>query len=101
MKLPGAWFSGAVSSFAVTAAFLVVGSLGGCGTKDSLILVTVSAEDTSYASGLRTLVVTCGKTSETFHLPSAITTTPVTVGLYVPSSTTGTQTVKAEAVGTA
>jgi WD40 repeat protein len=35
------------------------------------------------------------------HLPSAISTTPVTVGLYVPSSTTGTQTVKAQAVGTA
>ena len=34
-------------------------------------------------------------------LPSAISTTPVTVGLYVPSSTTGTQTVQAQAVGSA
>src|SRR5947208_15699566 len=91
----------AATGIAVGAALLAFASLAGCGSKDSLILVTVSAEDTSYATGLSTLVVTCGNTSEVFKLPSVITTTPVTVGLYVPSSTTGTQTVKAQAVGTA
>ena len=88
------------SGIAVTTALLAFASVGGCGSKDSLILVTVSAADTSYATGLRTLVVSCGNTSQTFHLPSAISTTPVEVGLYVPSSTTGTPTVTAEAVGT-
>ena len=81
-------------------ALLAVASSGGCGSKDSLILVTVSAADNTYAPGLRTLVVTCGNTTQIFHLPSAISTTPITVGLYVPSSTTGTQTVTAQAVGT-
>ena len=85
---------------AVATALLTLASLSGCQTKDSLILVTVSAEDTSYATGLRTLVVSCANTTQVFHLSSAISTTRVTVGLYVPSSTTGTQTVKAQAVGT-
>jgi WD40 repeat protein len=101
MKLPGRWFHGAASGVAVAAALWVLASLGGCQSKDSLILVTVSAADDSYATGLRSLVVTCGNTTQVFHLPSAISTTEVTVGLYVPSSTTGSQTVKAQAVGTA
>lgn len=101
MNLPlWRWLRGA-SGIAVTAALLAVASLGGCGSKDSLILVTVSAADDSYATGLHSLVVSCGKTTQVFHLPSAISTTPVTVGLYVPSGTTGTQTVTAQAVGTA
>jgi WD40 repeat protein len=101
MKLPSWRCLRQISRMAVATVLLAVATSGGCGSKDSLILVTVSAEDTSYAPGLRTLVVTCGNTTESFHLPSVISTTPVTVGLYVPSSTTGTQTVKAEAVGTA
>jgi hypothetical protein len=101
MNLRRHWSLRGASSIAVTAAFLAIASLGGCGSKDSLILVTVSAEDNSYAPGLHSLVVTCGSTTEVFKLPSAISTTAVTVGLYVPSSTTGSQVVKAQAVGTA
>jgi WD40 repeat protein len=101
MKVSRCWFHAAASGVAIATALLAFVSLAGCGSKDSLIVVTVSAEDTSYATGLRTLVVTCGNTSQTFHLPSAISTTPVEVGLYVPSSTTGTQIVKAQAVGNA
>ena len=101
MTVAGRRFRGAASGLAAAAALSAFASLSGCGSKDSLILVTVSAEDNSYATGLRTLVVTCGSTTQVFHLPSAISTTPVAVGLYVPSSTTGMQTVKAEAVGTA
>jgi WD40 repeat protein len=89
---------GAASGVAVATALLAFASLGGCGSKDSLIVVTVSAADYSVP-GLRTLVVKCGSTTETFHLPQVITTTNVTVGLYVPSSTTGRQTVTASAVG--
>jgi WD40 repeat protein len=101
MNLPGwRWLLGA-PGIALAAAVLAVASMGGCGSKDSLIVVTVSAADTGYATGLRTLVVSCGNTSEVFDLPSVISTTPVTVGLYVPSSTTGSQTVKAQAVGSA
>ena len=85
---------------AVAAVLLALASLVGCQSKDSLIVVAVSAADGSYATGLRTLVVSCGSTSQVFHLPSAISTTPVSVGLYVPSSTTGIQTVSAQAVGT-
>jgi WD40 repeat protein len=101
MRVPRRWSRGAASGVAVAATLVAFASLGGCQTKDSLILVTVSAEDDSFATGLRSLVVTCANTTQVFHLPSAISTTSVTVGLYVPSSTTGTQTVKAQAVGTA
>lgn len=101
MKIAGRRFRGSASGLAVVAALSALASLSGCGSKDSLILVTVSAEDDSYATGLRSLVVSCGKTSQVFELPTAISTTQVTVGLYVPSSTTGMQTVNAEAVGAA
>ena len=64
------------------------GSLGGCGEKDSLIVVTAQAYDNS-TTGLHTLVVTAGSTHQTFQISQAITDGPVTVGLYVPSSLTG------------
>ena len=99
MNRPRRGHRGAGSGVAV-AALLAFASVVGCQTKESLIVVTVSAQDNSYAPGLRTLVVTCGNTTETFKLPSAISTTPLSVGLYVPSSTTGSQTVEAQAVGT-
>ena len=101
MKVPSWRCLRETSRIAIATTLLAVASSGGCGSKDSLILVTVTAEDSTYAPGLRTLVVTCGNTTEVFHLPSVISTTPVTVGLYVPSSTTGNKTVEAQAVGTA
>jgi WD40 repeat protein len=72
-------------------------SLDGCGgSKESLILVTVSAAD--YAvSGLKTLVVTCDATTQVYRFSSTISTAALTVGLYVPSGTTGRQTVTAQA----
>jgi WD40 repeat protein len=101
MKVPSWRWLRETSRIAIATTLLAVASSGGCGSKDSLILVTVAAADSTYAPGLRTLVLTCQSTTAVLHLPSAISTTPVTVGLYVPSSTTGTQTVKAQAVGTA
>jgi len=100
MNRPGQWFRGASSGIAVATALLAFTSLGGCQTKDSLIVVTASAADDD-TTGLRTLVVTCGSTTQAFHIAAGISTTEVTVGMYVPSSTTGTQTVTAKAVGTA
>jgi hypothetical protein len=78
------------------------GSFGGCGEKDSLIVVTASTAYDSYATNLHTLVVTAGGTTQSFHIPTDITLETVKVGLYVPSSVTGRNiTVKAEAVGSA
>jgi WD40 repeat protein len=95
-RAPGR-FRRAASGIAVATAFLAFASLAGCQTKDSLVLVTVSAQDNT-TTGLRTLVVKCGSTTQVFHLSSDISTNDVTVGLYVPSSTTGRQTVSAQAV---
>ena len=100
MNRPPRWFAGAASSVAVATALLAFGALAGCQTKDSLILVTASAGD-GYTTGLRSLVVKCGNTTEVFHIAAGISTASVTVGLYVPSGTTGSQLVTAEAVGTA
>jgi hypothetical protein len=94
------WFHASSSGIAVATALLGFASLGGCQTKDSLIVVTASAADDD-TTGLHTLVVTCGSTSQVFHVAAGISTTEVTVGLYVPSGTTGSQTVTAKAVGTA
>jgi WD40 repeat protein len=77
----------------------LVGSLHGCKEKDSLIVLAVRASDTSV-TGLRTLVVSCGSTTQTFHLTTPISTSVTTVGLYVPSSLTGSQSVVAFATGT-
>ena len=95
------WFAGAGSGVAAATALLAFAPVGGCQTKDSLIVVTASAEDSSYATGLRSLVVTCGDTTQVFHIAAGISTSPITVGMYVPSSTTGRQTVTAQAVGSA
>jgi len=99
MNRPPRWFGGAASSVAVATAFLAFASLAGCQTKDSLVLVTVSAAD-DYTTGLRSLVVKCGNTTEVFHIAAGISSASLTVGLYVPSGTTGSQTVTAQAVGT-
>ena len=101
MNRPSWCHRGAAPGVVVATALVAFASVVGCQTKESLIVVAVSAEDNSYATGLRSLVVTCAGTRQVFELPSSISTTPVSVGLYVPSSTTGTQTVKAEAVGAA
>ncbi|HVV49465.1 MAG TPA: WD40 repeat domain-containing protein [Polyangia bacterium] len=79
---------------------LAVGGTGCSKDKESLILLTVSAED-GYTTGLRTLVVACGTISQVFRLPTAISTSPISVGLYVPSSVTGSQEVTAYATGSA
>ncbi|HLK91651.1 MAG TPA: hypothetical protein VKZ18_17295, partial [Polyangia bacterium] len=71
-----------------------VGSLHGCKEKESLIVLTVRAADTSV-TGLRTLVVTCGSTTHVFSLTAPVSTGTTSVGLYVPSGLTGTQSVVA------
>ncbi len=90
-------FRWAAPAAGIALALMAFGVLDGCGSKESLILVTVSAADYSV-SGLRTLVVKCGSTTQVYSLRSDISTTSITVGLYVPSSTTGRQTVTASAV---
>jgi WD40 repeat protein len=74
-----------------------MGSFGGCGSKDSLIVVTVATADYNV-TGLHTLVVTAGKTTHSFHIAQDLTVGLTTVGLYVPSGLTGSVTVTAEAV---
>jgi hypothetical protein len=74
-----------------------IGSFGGCGEKDSLIVVTVATADYNV-TGLHTLVITAGKTTHSFHIAQDLTIGTTTVGLYVPSSLTGSVTVTAEAV---
>jgi hypothetical protein len=72
--------------------------LGGCKKdKESLIVVSVATADNNV-SGLMTLVVGCGGTSQVFDLATALSKTPIVVGLYVPSSVVGQQTVTATAV---
>ena len=89
MKRLGQRFRGASSSgIAVATALLALGSLGGCGDKESLIVVTASTSD-SYVTGLHTLVVTADKTQKTFPIGQDVTNGFITVGLYVPSSVTG------------
>jgi hypothetical protein len=63
---------------------------------DSLVIVTARPADGSV-SGLNELIVSVGTTSQTYDLPSPLTTAGVTVGLYVPDSVTGSQTVHATA----
>ncbi len=72
-------------------------SFGGCGEKDSLVVVTVATADTNV-TGLHTLVITAGKTTHSFHITNDLTDGTTTVGLYVPSGLTGSVTVTAEAV---
>jgi WD40 repeat protein len=78
-----------------------LGSAAGCGTKESLIVVTAGpAYVDGYATNLHTLVVSAGGTTQSFHIPEDLTTQSVTVGLYVPSSVVGRNiTVTAEATG--
>ncbi len=76
-----------------------IGSFGGCGEKDSLIVVTASPAYDTYATNLHTLVVTAGGTKQSFHVATDLATAAIEVGLYVPSSLTGRVNVTAEAVG--
>jgi hypothetical protein len=81
-----------------------LGSAAGCGSKDSLIVVTAGpAYIDSYASNLHWLVVSAGGTTNSFHLPNQdLSVESVTVGLWVPSSVTGRGiTVTAQAVASA
>ncbi|HEY6477163.1 MAG TPA: hypothetical protein VI456_11320 [Polyangia bacterium] len=77
---------------------IALGSFGSCGSKDSLIVVTASPAYDSYATNLHTLVVTAGTTQKSFHSATDLATTAIEVGLYVPSSLTGSVNVTAEAV---
>lgn len=100
MRSPGSSRRGGAVAAGLMAALVAVlaGSLHGCKEKDSLIVLAVRASDSSV-TGLRTLVVSCGGTTQVFHLPSPISTAAISVGLYVPSSLTGTQSVVAYATG--
>jgi WD domain, G-beta repeat len=98
---------GARALFASAIVLLGLGAVGGCGEKDSLIVVTASTYDYTNV-GLHHLVVSAGSTSgkgatttRTFNIAQDLTVGLITVGLYIPSSLTGSVTVTAEGVGTA
>jgi hypothetical protein len=79
------------------AAVLLALGLTGCNKKtDSLVLVTAKPADGTI-SGVDTLAITVGETTQSYTLPSPLTTAGVTVGIYVPESVTGNKTVYAKA----
>jgi hypothetical protein len=72
-------------------------ALSGChNPTDSLVVVTAKPADGSV-SDLDALIVRVGSISQTFELPSPLTTAGATVGLYLPDGVTGHQTVSATA----
>lgn len=76
----------------------VAGLLSGCKKeKESLIVVSVATAD-NKVPGLTTLLVGCGGTTQTFDLATALSKTPIVVGLYVPADVVGQQTVTATAI---
>lgn len=76
-------------------AVLLVAGLGvaatGCGDKESLVIVSLQANDGSPTSA----TITVGKHAETFKLSAGALASTVNLGLYVPSGITGPQTVTA------
>jgi hypothetical protein len=101
MKMKTAGLRGRAFTLGMTAlvASALVGSLHGCKQSDSLIVLAVRASDSSVTN-LRTLVISAGGTTQVFQLQTPISTTATSVGLYVPGSLTGNQTVTAQATGT-
>ena len=82
------WFQIAVASGAL--AFIT-----GCKEKDSLIIVSVSAD--SVASDVSSLRLSAGGTTQTFEVSGGLSATGKLFGLYVPSNVTGDVTVVATA----
>jgi WD40 repeat protein len=64
--------------------------------QESLIVLTISTDD-SQAAGLTGVVVTCAGVSRTFELAAPLSATPVQIGLYVASDVVGSQIVSASA----
>lgn len=83
-------------AYAGAALLLALGLFSCSRETDSLVVVTAIPAD-GTTTGLDTLIVSVGKTSQTFALPSPLTTSGAEVGIYVPGSQTGSQTVTATA----
>ncbi|HEY5091030.1 MAG TPA: WD40 repeat domain-containing protein, partial [Polyangia bacterium] len=82
---------------AALSAAVVVTSLVGCKSKDSLIVATIKTDDGNGGT-LRSLTLSAGGVSETFSLPSTgLTMAGVEFGLYVSSDVTGAVNVNASA----
>ena len=73
------------------AALLLGAGLGGCKEKESLVVVTVTAN--YIATTLASARISVGTHAETFALPATIPSAGVSFGVYVPSSIKGGQTI--------
>jgi WD40 repeat protein len=80
----------------VIAAALTALAAGCHKDKESLIVLSISTED-SPATGLTSVVLTCAGVARTFELTEPLSATPVQLGLYVASDVVGSQIVSASA----
>ena len=69
-------------------AFVVLGAVACAKEHESLIIVGLTAPQP--ISGLRSVAITAGGTTQTYDVHALDSTTPTQVGIYVPSSATGT-----------
>jgi hypothetical protein len=77
----------------------LTGAQGGC-TKDkeSLLVVALTSAGANAAAA-RTVALSVAGVNKTFSLPAGLSQTPVSFGVYLPSSATGTLAVSADAMG--
>jgi uncharacterized lipoprotein YajG len=80
--------TGRLSSALLIGAALTALAAGCHKDKESLIVLTISTDD-SQAAGLTGVVVTCAGVSRTFELAAPLSATPVQIGLYVASDVVG------------
>ncbi|HZL17701.1 MAG TPA: hypothetical protein VFG23_08150, partial [Polyangia bacterium] len=76
---------------------LLAGAVGGC-SKESLVVVALTSAD-ARAATVDTVELSVASVGKTFSLPAGLSQTPVSFGVYLPSSSTGVVTVSASASG--
>ncbi len=88
-------------SLCATLALLAVdaGAAGGCSKeKESLVIVALTSADANAAMA-GTVALSVASVTQTFAPPAGLTLTPVSFGVYVPSSAIGSLPVSASAMG--
>ena len=78
---------------------MLAGAAAGCSKeKESLVLVALTSADANAAMAT-TVALSVGVVTKPFSLPAGLSQTPVSVGVYLPSSATGSLLVLATATG--
>jgi len=77
---------------------VLAAAAAGCKTQESLVVVALTASNPA-ASALRSVAVSVSGVTKTFALPSGLSSTAYTVGIYVPSGVSGLVPVNATATG--